>query len=50
MGGVLCYHSFRVQRYIRCMMRKRYEYSFSQAILDEQRNGCAPYIMYAYRA
>jgi hypothetical protein len=27
------------------MMHKRYEYSFSQAILDERRNGCAPEIM-----
>jgi hypothetical protein len=49
-GGVLCYHSFRVQRHSRCMMHKRYEYSCSLAVLDERRNGCAPYIMYGYRA
>jgi hypothetical protein len=32
------------------MIHVRYEYSFSQAALDERRNGCAPYIMYGYRA
>jgi hypothetical protein len=48
---VSCYYSFRVQRYVRCMIHVRYEYSFSQAVLDERRSGCAPaYIMYGYRA
>jgi hypothetical protein len=43
-------YSFRVQRYICCMIYVRYEYSFSQAALDERRNDCASYIMYGYRA
>jgi hypothetical protein len=47
---VSCYYSFRVQRYVRCMIHVRYEYSLSQAVLDERRSGCAPYIMYGYRA
>jgi hypothetical protein len=50
LGGVSCYYSFRVQRYVRCMIHVRYEYSFSQAVLDERRSGCAPYIMHGYRA
>jgi hypothetical protein len=29
MGGVSCYHSFRVQQYIRCMIHGQDEYSFS---------------------
>jgi hypothetical protein len=32
------------------MIHVRYEYSFSQAVLDERRSGCAPYIMHGYRA
>jgi hypothetical protein len=50
LGGVSCYYSFRVQRYVRCMIHVRYEYSFSQAVLDERRSGCAPNFMYDYRA
>jgi hypothetical protein len=47
MGAFLvsCYYSFRVQRYVCCMIHVRYEYSFSQAALDERRSGCAPYIL-----
>jgi hypothetical protein len=52
MGAFLvsCYYSFCVQRYVRCMIHVRYEYSFSEAVLDERRSDCAPYIMYGYRA
>jgi hypothetical protein len=32
------------------MIYVRYEYSFSQAVLDERRSGYAPYTMYGYRA
>jgi hypothetical protein len=32
------------------MIQVRCEYSFSQAVLDERRSGCASYIMYGYRA
>jgi hypothetical protein len=33
------------------MIHVRYnEYSFSQAVFDERRDDCAPYIMYGYRA
>jgi hypothetical protein len=32
------------------MIHVRYEYTFSQAVLDERRSVCAPYIMYGYRA
>jgi hypothetical protein len=32
------------------MIYVRHEYSFTQAAIEERRNGCAPYIMYGYRA
>jgi hypothetical protein len=48
---VACYYSFGVQQCICCIIHVRYEYSFSQAALDERRNNCAStYIMYGYRA
>jgi hypothetical protein len=45
-GGSMLLLPFLCPAYGCCMNYLRYEYSFSQAILDERRNGCAPCIIH----